>query len=940
MESNRQHDDDTQAFVPIVPGACISHYSIVSKIGEGGMGEVFLAEDNVLKRQVALKFLPPHLASSQNVKARFFREAQTAASLSHPNVITIHEVAEVGGRILIAMEYVKGQSLEGFISSNSQSPDEMIPILLQVCDGLAEAHEAGLVHRDIKPSNIMVDESNRVRILDFGLAKMKDDVQLTQAGTAMGTVNYMSPEQSMGKELDHRSDIFSVGILIYEMFTGTPPFKRSNFAATLNAICTDQPKPVCDCFQGFPSELQRIIDRALAKEPASRYQNISDLADDLRRFKKGRTPTAVPMSSLVSQAPQLRSLAVLYLRNLGTADDEHLCYGVTEDLIVDLSRIGTVRVAPMRTILKYRHSEDGLEEIAARLDVSMILDGSITRSEEGVRVAAQLVDIQSGATLWAERWEETNDKLPKIKQDLAREVATALSIESGVTDRAQVGLPESQNAEAYEYYLRGKYTFIQKKSLSDVEVALGLYRKAITSDPSLIAARAGIAEILIHKGDYDQANEEIIRALEDARTRGLRADESAVLRLLAQSHLFQSQWDESWSFGNESIEISKALGDVPGEIEALGILIDILSRRARFDEALCLFERVLQLNRKLNDRQSAAEALKNMGTVHVRKGDYDLARSFYEESQQIARKQGDTSLEADCIGNIGLTLFHTGEFSEALRQYGAALDIHTELGNQGKIALWSNNIAMVYESRGEYRKALASYERASEIHRELGNRAKYALTKSNCVALMSIMGDHERGIELADEAIAIAQELGFPMVISATNDSLGLIHQAMGNPAKAKASYSTALEVAKNAGLRLNEAYAHCNIAELHYINSDMSACKDHCTKALAASKEMGIKEVQTKASSYSAAMMARDGLFGAGVRKLRTLLDEARALGDPRYTIGTMRLLGQTLIDYGTSSSDVAEGKNILNDALKTATENEINYEVKWLNDLISKAP
>ena len=264
----------------------ISHYKILEKLGEGGMGEVYLAEDTKLNRRVALKFLPVQLASDEELKERFKREAQAAATLNHPNIITVYEVSEHKNRPFIAMEYVEGESLKDLIGKKDLSINEVLDISLQISDGLAVAHEAGIVHRDIKPQNILMGKDGRVRICDFGLAKLRRDVTLTQAGSTLGTVAYMSPEQAQGKEADHRSDIFSFGVVLYEMIANQLPFKGEHDAAVMNSIANDSPEPLGRYKTNVPEGLQRIVDKALAKDKSERYQHADDLLADLKREKR------------------------------------------------------------------------------------------------------------------------------------------------------------------------------------------------------------------------------------------------------------------------------------------------------------------------------------------------------------------------------------------------------------------------------------------------------------------------------------------------------------------------------------------------------------------------------------------------------------------------------------------------------------------------------
>lgn len=926
---------ETRIFTTITSGSMVGHYKIKSRLGAGGMGEIFLAVDTQLDRDIALKFLPPHFSNDDSFKSRFLREARSAAALNHPNIITIYEISEHQDRLYIAMELVKGQSLSDLLRTGKQSLDATLGIVTQVCSALSCAHRADIIHRDIKADNIMIDFEGRVRLLDFGLAKTVTDEKLTQVGTVVGTINYMSPEQARGEEVDCRSDVFSVGVVLYQLLTGELPFARDNMPATVYAIVHEQPKPVTQFLSVAAQDLQQVVSRALAKNPVKRYQTIDELMVDLKAMQTGQQISTASSSSIPAMVG-VRSLAVLYLRNLGSPDDEYLCYGITEDLIVDLSRLGTIRVASLRSIMKYKDSDEELDEIAEKLNVGIILDGSIHKTGNAIRVSAQLVDVASGKNLWANRWEEALDSLPQIKRSLAEGIGGALDIDSDTAARVQVGTPEARDPQAYEYYLRGKYAFEQKKDSSDVDVALGLYRKALEEEPSLLAARAGVAEVLLHQGDHKQAADEIESALREAEAEDLGADRAMLYRLLARSHINRSHWDDAYDYGNRGLELSKELGDLAGEAEALGILLDILRRRSRFDEALTLFRRALEINRQLDNQQKEAEVLKNMGTIYLRKGEYDVSRSLFDEAGKIARRRNDASMEADCTGNTGVSYFHVGNYDQALDCYEKALRIHTRLGNLARQALWLNNVAIVYESRGEYRKALSTMEKVAEIHEELGDRGKYALALGNSGCLLAALGDFDRAIEYGKKAIGIAAELDFPLLTTSAHDTLGLACLAKGDCEEAKSHYCASLEAAEKSILRVNVAYARCGLGELAFHCGEHGECQRQMKIALSVAKEIDHQEGQIKAAAYLAALQVKDGLFETGVARLREIARDARKLGDPRFVLVAERLLGQTLLENGFSDADRGEGRTILRDAYALAESKELVLESRWIREAL----
>ncbi len=293
MAADRSDDDKTRSFTPLAAGTQVSHYRIVEKIGAGGMGEVYLAEDTKLNRNVALKFLPSHLCQDEDCRKRFKREAQAAAKLDHPNIIHVYEVSEFMGRPFFAMQHVEGLSLREFSSDKDPSIEQILELSIQICEGLNDAHEKGVTHRDIKPSNILIDSHGRAKIVDFGLASVVGTDQLTKTGSTLGTVGYMSPEQVQGKNVDHRSDLFSLGVVLYELITQQNPFKRDSEAATLKAVSDDLPEPIARFKSGLPDGLQAIIDKALEKDVKTRYQHADGMLSDLTRVKRSQDSTQV-----------------------------------------------------------------------------------------------------------------------------------------------------------------------------------------------------------------------------------------------------------------------------------------------------------------------------------------------------------------------------------------------------------------------------------------------------------------------------------------------------------------------------------------------------------------------------------------------------------------------------------------------------------------------
>jgi serine/threonine protein kinase len=393
-------------------GETIFQYEILEKIGSGGMGEVYLAEDTKLNRRVALKFLPDQYKSDGNFKVRFKREAQAAAKLNHPNIITIYEVNEYNGHPYIAMELAEGESLEGVIKGGNLPTAKIIDIAFQLCEGLKEAHKAGIVHRDIKPANIIMSKDNRCKILDFGLAAIQSDEKLTSARSLLGTVEYMSPEQVKGENVDHRSDIFSLGIVLYEMITGQSPFKGDYVAGVVYAIINEIPIMLDKHKPDISPELQALVDKSLEKDRGMRYQSVEDLLTDLRKLKSG-----LGLDTSIAGPP---SIAVLPFRDMSSQrDQEYFCDGISEEIINALAHIENIRIVARTSSFAFKGQDTDIREIGRRLKVTSVLEGSVRKAGEKLRITAQLINISDGYHLWSERYDCNFDDVLAIQDEIS-----------------------------------------------------------------------------------------------------------------------------------------------------------------------------------------------------------------------------------------------------------------------------------------------------------------------------------------------------------------------------------------------------------------------------------------------------------------------------------------------------------------------------------------
>jgi TolB-like protein/Tfp pilus assembly protein PilF/predicted Ser/Thr protein kinase len=707
-----------------VIGTTVGHYRILEKIGQGGMGVVYKAEDTKLKRTVALKFLRPGFARDPEIPARFVQEAQAAAALDHPNICSVYEINEAGDRTYIAMAYVDGRSLRQRIESGPLGVDEAANIAVQVAEGLREAHERGIIHRDVKPGNIMLTEKGLAKIMDFGLAKISSGKDLTETAAILGTAVYMSPEQAAGKKVDYRTDIWSLGCVLYEMLAGRRPFEAGHDQAVIHAILNEEAQPISVLRKDIPTEIEMILRKCLQKDPRNRYQDAAGLIGALRSVSGHGVSGSEAKTAL--KARHL-SIAVLPFVDMSPQkDQEYFCDGIAEELINALTHIRDLRVVARTSAFAFKGRNIDVREIGKTLSVDTILEGSIRKAGTKLRVTAQLISIEDGYHLWSEKFDRQMDDIFAIQDEISTAIVENLRIKLLADERAAVRKRRANDPDAYNLYLKGLH-FANRSSPESLHKALDCFSAAIGIDPDFAPAYVGTAHtygafgVLAFSapaGMWTKAKTALEKALE-------LDDELAEAHAVAALIAFYYDWD--WVAAERSYRRTFSLN--PGIASAHAHYAWHCLARGRFDEAV----REIKLAQNLDPLMPLFYAFST--GIHGAIGRPDEA---IEEFQR--------AVELD--PNMGLAYFHAGTAYSQNRLMDKAISAFQKSRELAAYSGWAEGqLGIVYLTIGQREKAEAILE-------ELLEKKNKIYVSSFCIGLLwGALGNLDKAFERMDQAI-------------------------------------------------------------------------------------------------------------------------------------------------------------------------------------------
>jgi serine/threonine protein kinase/Flp pilus assembly protein TadD len=677
-------------------GKTVSHYRILEKLGEGGMGVVYRAEDTKLKREVAIKFLPRHIAASDEERNRFKIEAQAAAALNHINIATIHTIEETDEELFIVMEYIEGKELSELVAATyANAPlqiDDICNYAIQIAEGMQAAHKKAIVHRDIKSSNIMITDKGQGKIMDFGLAKVLGGIKVTKAGTTLGTTTYMSPEQCQGKEVDHRTDIWSFGVILYEMLTGQLPFNGDYEQAVIYSILNEDPKSIMEFRENTSPRLTHIVEKSLQKNPIDRYQTTEDLIEELKAIDKSEPS--------VQEQQSVPTVAVLPFANMSAdKEQEYFCDGIAEDILNDLTQLEGLHVVARTSSFAIKGKDQDIREIGRKLGAHTIVEGSVRKAENRLRITVKLVNVADGYHLWSERYDRELEDVFAIQDEIAKSIVQTLKIKLSNREKRALGKAKTQDVQAYDFYLRGR-TFFHQGRRKSIEYACEMFTRAIKEDPGYTLAYAGLADCYSYLFMYFEKGRENIERSAAASKKALGLDpelaEAHAARGLAVS--LDGQYDEAEK------EFDKAIEFNPKLYEAYYFYARTCRQQGKIEKAVQLFEKAGEV--RPEDYQAplfVASAYRKLKLPEKSEAAHRRALELADKHLQL----NPDDARALYLGAGALT--ELGEVEKAIEWGKRAIAI--DPGDPRVLY----NVACIYSLTGKIEPALDYFEKAIEL---------------------------------------------------------------------------------------------------------------------------------------------------------------------------------------------------------------------------------
>lgn len=670
-------------------GQTISHYKVLEKLGEGGMGMVYKAQDLKLDRPVAIKFLPPHLSVSRENKERFMREAKIVAGLNHPNLLHIYDIDEQDGRLFFVMEFIAGQTLRSHIANFKSG--ENIPLhqainwTIQVAQGLRVAHEKNIIHRDIKPENIMLTKDGLLKIMDFGIARLKSDTDSSDTDTLSGTLAYMSPEQAQGITEDHRTDIWSLGVMFYEMLTGELPFRAEHEAAWIYLIVNQDPLTPSSHDRRIPPAIDSCVTKMLEKNREQRFQSSNELLITLSQVQSDLQQ--------VIQSAKTKAIALLPFQNISPdKESDYFSDGLTEELILNLSRLENMRVVSRTSIMQYKGTNKDIKTIGKELGVRYILEGSVRKLQDDLRITAQLVDVEADAQLWAGKYKGKLSDVFDIQEKVSEQIVDALMVRLSPTEKVVLTKRSTENAKAFDYYLRARDA-LYRWTKNDVKSAIELFQRATQLDSRYAVAYAGLGEAYAtFYQNFERKESHLDRSLE-ASLKALTYDAtlSEAYAALGLAYFEKKMLDEALSAVQKAIKLD------PNSFVGYWILGRIYHTTDRDREAIELYKKVVALN------PDFYAVLMDIRTVYERLGDKENYEDAVRNELEVYSRYL-TRYPEDPRAHIfyAVSLARAGRIEEGKRETAKAI----ELNPSDPLMLY--NTACFYAKLGEKRLALDS----------------------------------------------------------------------------------------------------------------------------------------------------------------------------------------------------------------------------------------